>query len=75
MTIVIFQFKKGFLTHAVQAGLLITLATQLAACGEQPAPVDAAPAARVASASPDASDTADMPEIVVTATRGPKSEI
>jgi hypothetical protein len=71
--IIVFQTQKGLLSSVVQAGLFLTAAALLSACSEQPAPVDTAPA-RVASASTtgDAADQADVPEIVVTASRTPE---
>ena len=72
-----FERKKGFLFSIVQAGLLLTAAALLSACGEQPAPVDSGPARVAAASSPATSDhvdRADLPEIVVTASRTSESE-
>jgi hypothetical protein len=72
--IIVFQIQKGLLPSIVQAGLLVAACALLSACGKQPAPVDSSPA-RVAVASAPASvktDSADVPEIVVTASRPPE---
>jgi hypothetical protein len=72
--IIVFEHKKGLLSSIVQAGLLLTAGALVSACGEQPAPVDSGPA-RVAAASTSATSTnADIPEIVVTASRSSESE-
>jgi hypothetical protein len=71
--IIVFERKKG-LPSIVQAGLFLTAGALVSACGEQPAPVDSGPA-RVAAASTAAtSNNADIPEIVVTASRSSESE-
>jgi hypothetical protein len=72
--IIVFQFKKGFPGSGVQAALLLTLTSLLCACGEQPAPVESVPASRVAAVEPAKGDNADLPVIVVTASRTPNSE-
>jgi hypothetical protein len=73
----VFERKKGLLYSIVQAGLILTAGALVSACGEQPAPVDSGPA-RVAAASPAATsenvERAEVPEIVVTASRSSESE-
>ena len=75
--IIVFERKKGLLSSIVQAGLFLTAGALLSACGEQPAPVDSGPA-RVAATSPAATsentDRAELPEVVVTASRSSESE-
>ncbi|HEV7714722.1 MAG TPA: hypothetical protein VGO53_03955, partial [Steroidobacteraceae bacterium] len=76
---IVSQIRNGVRSSAVQAGLVLVVAitSLLSACGEQPAPVDSQPT-RVASAavvSGETADRADMPVVVVTATRSPKGEI
>ena len=68
-----FERKKGLLSSIVQAGLFLAAGALVSACGEQPAPVDSGPA-RVASATSESVDHADLPEIVVTASRSSESE-
>lgn len=68
-----FERQKGIPSSIVQAGLVLAAIALLSACGEQPAPVESVPA-RVAAAAPktDTADSADVPEIVVTASRNPE---
>jgi hypothetical protein len=75
--IIVFQIQKGLLSSIVQAGLLVAASALLSACGEQPAPVDSAPARVAVAAAPtsgktDGVDGTDVPEIVVTASRNPE---
>jgi hypothetical protein len=73
----VFEHQKGILSSIVQAGLFLVAGALVSACGEQPAPVDSGPA-RVAATLPSATsenvDHADLPEVVVTASRSSESE-
>jgi hypothetical protein len=74
---IVSQFSKRSVSFPVQAGLLLIVAALLTACGAEPAPVDSAPA-RLASTSPqnlDKGDGADLPVVVVTASRKAKGQI
>jgi hypothetical protein len=67
---IVFQIKKGFLRPTVQAGLALTIIASLSACDEQTPPFDSTPV-RLAHAAP-AAEQADIPTIVVTASRKQK---
>src|SRR5262245_25650924 len=75
--IIVFERKKGFRSAIVHAGLFLVAGALLSACGEQPVPVDSQPsrvAATSAAAQSDNADRAEVPEIVVTASRTSESE-
>jgi hypothetical protein len=67
------QFSRSF-SFPVQAGLLLVFTALLTACGAEPAPVDSAPARLASMTQQDLNKTndADLPVVVVTATRTPK---
>lgn len=74
---IVFTLNKGSRSLWVQAGLIVVSAALLSACGKEPAPAESAPA-RLAATSPQDmqnADSAELPVVIVTASREHQGEI
>lgn len=70
---IVFEFKKGLRSTSAQAGVLVALsAALLVGCTDQAAPAEAG-SERLAANTAETAEAADLPVVVVRATRAEKT--